>query len=156
MTKEIDLCLAEGIIKKYTGGVSDLIAILQDVQQAYGYIPEPVLYFIAERMNIYPSHIFGVITFYSQFKLKPAGKYIVKVCVGTACHVKGSERVSKEIHGLLKVKVGGTTDDGRFTFEEVACVGACAQAPMVIVGGDEYGKVTHGEVKKVIKKYQKP
>ena len=95
--------------------------MLQDVQEAYGYIPEPVLYFIAERMNIYPSHIFGVITFYSQFKLKPAGKYIVKVCVGTACHVKGSERVSKELHELLKVKVGDTTDDGRFTFEEVAC-----------------------------------
>ncbi len=155
LIKEIDLCAAEGIIKKYTDGVSDLIPVLQDVQEAYGYIPEPVVYVIAEGLNIYPSHIFGVITFYAQFKLKPAGKYIVKVCTGTACHVKGSERISKEIKELLKVKVGDTTGDGRFTFEEVACVGACAQAPMVIVGGNEYGKVTHTEAKKIVKKYQK-
>ncbi len=133
---------------------SALIPALQKTQEAFGYLSERNVYAISEYLNVPPSKIYGVATFYSQFRLKPLGRHVINLCRGTACHVKGSEKLVPVFEQELKCKAGETTKDGKFTFNVVACLGACSLAPVVNIDNDFYGKVAPGEVKRILRKYE--
>ncbi len=140
-----------GIIEKYNHDSSKLIPILQEVQNEYRYLPEKILTFIATSLEIPPAKVFGVATFYSHFALKPKGKYIIKVCDGTACHVKGSAPLVEAVRKKLKLDENkNTTDDMLFTLETVSCLGACGLAPVVVVNEEVYSMVTTERMEKII------
>lgn len=149
----IDLAKANEIIDKYFDLPGNLMPVLQAVQDSYGYIPRVAADLIAERLNVYPSQIYGVLTFYAQFHLKPRGKFIIRVCVGTACHVQGAQRIKETFFNLLHIAHTETSSDLRFTFEEVACLGACGMAPLAMVNDDTYGKMTVQKVDEIVAKY---
>lgn len=153
--QELDFSRVDEIIEQTPNKKGALIPVLQKVQKAYGYVPEESIERIADGLHVYPADVYGVLTFYSQFKLKPRGEYIVRVCCGTACHVKGSDRIAEDLITKLKVAIGETTEDRRFTLEKVACVGACALAPVVIVNEDVHAKMTSDETRKMITSLQK-
>jgi NADH-quinone oxidoreductase subunit E len=130
-----------------------LIPILQSVQEEYRYLPEEILTFIATSLNISPAKVYGVATFYSHFTLKPKGKYIVRVCDGTACHVKGSTVLLDALRAKLKLAAdSNTTSDMLFTLETVSCLGACGLAPAVVINEQVYGQMTPDKVSAVIDK----
>lgn len=149
--ESVDLSIIEKILEKYQGSRGALIPILQQVQAKYGYLPEPVINFISEKLNIGASEISGVATFYAQFHLTQRGQHIIKVCCGTACHVKGSKKITEKLTKVLDVPVGMTTKDNLFTLEEVACLGACSLAPVMMVDEDIHGKLASDTVGDVIK-----
>lgn len=153
--QEIDLGPANEILDKFVGMQGALMPALQAIQESYGYIPEPTVHLTAERLNVYTSQIYGVLTFYAQFHLEPRGKYIVRVCMGTACHVKGAGRIADVIKDQLGVGHAETTDDLKFTAEYVACIGACGMAPVIMVNDDTFGSLTVKKVDEVIAKYKK-
>ncbi|HAD04462.1 MAG: NADH dehydrogenase [Desulfuromonadales bacterium GWD2_61_12] len=153
--KDIDLADANSILDKYETMHGALMPVLQAIQEAYGYIPEPCVHLAAERLNVYPSQIYGVLTFYAQFHLAPRGKYIVRVCMGTACHVKGAGRIGDTLKDRLGIGHAETTEDLKFTAEYVACIGACGMAPVIMVGDNTYGSMTVQKMDEVIAKYQK-
>lgn len=154
---EIDLSLANKIIDKYIDMPGNLMPVLQGAQDEYGYIPRVVADLIAERLNVYPSQIYGVLTFYAQFHLKPRGKFIIRVCVGTACHVQGAPRIVETFFDKLKIGHAETTSDLRYTFEKVACLGACGMAPLAMVNDATYGAMTVQKVDEIIADYnQRP
>lgn len=142
------------IIDKHGGNVSHLIAILQEVQEEYRYLPEEVLTYVATAMGIAPATVFGVATFYAQFSMIPKGKYVIRVCDGTACHVRGSEPINFALRRELGLKGNDqTTADMQFTVETVSCLGACGLAPVVTVNDKEvYGQMTPDGIMEVIKK----
>ncbi len=144
----------EEIISKYSGGEQDIIAILQDVQDEYNYIPKDVLAEITGALQIPMSRAYSLATFFSAFSLEPKGKYPINVCMGTACHVQGAPRILDKLERDLSIKKGQTTSDGLFSLDEVHCLGCCGLAPVITVGEDLYGKVKHGQLKKILKKYQ--
>ena len=150
-----DLSLLESVLETYGGVSSNLITILQKAQEIYGYLPKDVMYYIAENVGITPAEVMGVATFYSQFRLTPIGKYLIMSCQGTACHVNGSERVFAAISGYLGIGNGETTEDGLFTLEEVACLGCCSLAPVIMINGEAYGNLTPDSAVEVIKNIQK-
>lgn len=152
-TEEIDLAAANHIIDKYLTLPGNLMPVLQGIQEEYGYIPKPTIDLVADRLNVYPSQIFGVLTFYAQFHLKPRGRYIIRVCVGTACHVQGAERIVETFFDRLHIGHAETTPDLRYTFEKVACLGACGMAPLAMVNDDTFGKMTVQRVDEIITKY---
>ncbi len=133
---EVDLSLADQVIDKYIDIPGNLMPVLQGVQDEYGYIPRIVADHIAERLNVYPSQIYGVLTFYAQFHLKPRGQFIIRVCVGTACHVQGAPRIIETFFDKLAYRSCRNDADLRFTFEKVACLGACGMAPLAMVNDD--------------------
>lgn len=139
------------VLEKYGDSASNLITILQKAQEIYGYLPKDVMYHIAERIGVTPADVVGVATFYSQFRLSPIGKYLIMSCQGTACHVNGSERVSAAIAEYLGIKSGETTDDGLFTLEDVACLGCCSLAPVIMINGEAYGNLTPDSAVAVLK-----
>lgn len=153
--QELDFSRVDEIIEQTSNKKGALIPVLQKVQKVYGYVPEESIERIADGLHVYPADVYGVLTFYSQFKLKPRGEYIVRVCAGTACHVKGSARIAEDLVNKLHVAVGDTTEDKKFTLETVACVGACALAPVVIVNEDVHAKMTSDETRKMITSLQK-
>lgn len=134
--------------------LSDLIPILQAVQQINGYLSKEALVDVSERTGIPLSHIYGVVTFYAAFYLEPRGKYTVKVCRGTACHVRGAPDVIRSVKGATGLAEGESDSDLKFTFETVACLGACALAPLVLVNQQYYGKVNAKKMDNIIKHYQ--
>jgi NADH-quinone oxidoreductase subunit E len=145
----------EQILSNYQrGDQSNLISILQDIQEAYGWISEKNVSAVGEYLNLSAAKIFGVATFYTQFRLKPLGRHIINVCRGTACHVKGSERLLPILEQELGCKVGETTKDGRFTLDVVACLGACSIAPVISIDGEFYGNLKANEIKKILRKYE--
>ena len=150
-----DLSLLETVLKEYGGVSSNLITILQKAQDIYGYLPKDVMYHIAANVGVTPAEVMGVATFYSQFRLNPIGKYLIMSCQGTACHVNGSERVSAAISEYLGIGNGETTEDGLFTLEEVACLGCCSLAPVIMINGEAYGNLTPDSAVEVIKNIQK-
>jgi NADH-quinone oxidoreductase subunit E len=152
--QEIDLGPANLILDKFVNMQGALMPALQAIQESYGYIPEPTVHLTAERLNVYASQIYGVLTFYAQFHLEPRGKYIVRVCMGTACHVKGAGRIADVIKNQLGVGHAETTDDLKFTAEYVACIGACGMAPVIMVNDDTFGSLTVQKVDEVIAKYR--
>lgn len=140
------------LLASYTGEKSELIPILQRVQQEFGYLSEDAMRRIARFTGVAECSIFGVATFYAQFKFVPVGRNIIKVCRGTACYVKGSPRVLEEVEKLLDIKDGGTTPDMEYTLETIACFGSCALAPVMVVNDRVYGRMTPDKVKQILGK----
>jgi NADH-quinone oxidoreductase subunit E len=153
MSETFDLTRLDGIFRKFEGVEGALIPILQEAQEIYGYLPEDVLARVGKRFNISMSRIYGVVTFYAQFYLTPRGRHTVRVCRGTACHVRGGKNVLKTVQQFLGVGENETTPDSKFTFETVACLGACALSPVVLVDKNYYGKLTPAKVAQVLKQY---
>ncbi|MCK9332945.1 MAG: NAD(P)H-dependent oxidoreductase subunit E [Candidatus Cloacimonetes bacterium] len=132
-----------------------LIEILRIAQEIFGYLPIEVQEFIAEKMNIPASKIYGVVTFYNYFSMTPRGKYTLNVCTGTACFVKGAPRLIQMLSDELEVEIGGTTKDGRFTMSAVRCVGACSLAPVFVIGEDTYGRIdSRDKIKEILSRYE--
>ena len=131
-----------------------LIPVLQAAQEAYGYLPAPVLEEIAVRLNVPISQIYGVVTFYAQFHLEPRGKHVVRTCQGTACHVRNASRILESLRNTLGVGPGGTTEDLQFTLETVACIGACSLAPVMMVDHDTHGRLKPDLVPKILENYR--
>ena len=153
MSEKFDLTRLDGVFTKFEGVEGALIPILQEAQEIYGYLPEEVLGWVGKRLNISMSRIYGVVTFYAQFYLTPRGRHTVRVCRGTACHVRGGKNVLKTVQQFLGVGENETTPDSKFTFETVACLGACALSPVVLVDKNYYGKLTPAKVAQVLKQY---
>lgn len=149
---KIDTCKLDEIINSYGCKKSNLIAILQKVQEVYRYLPEEALIYIGTKIEgLSPATVFGVATFYAQFSLEPKGKYEIKVCDGTACHVRGSMPVLNAIKARLDLKDGQlTTNDGLFSLETVSCLGACGLAPVVVINGKVYPQMTSDAIKIVL------
>ena len=131
-----------------------LIPLLQSAQDSYGYIPEKAIHYISELVNIPAADIYGVITFYSQFRLKPLGKHVVRICEGTACHVNGAKGILKALQNELGIGVGETTDDGLFSLQSVACLGCCSLAPVMMIDDETHGNLDADKIKKVFKQYR--
>jgi NADP-reducing hydrogenase subunit HndA len=142
------------MLNKYSKDKSNLIQILNEVQEYYGYIPKNAQIAISKYLDLTLAEIYGVITFYARFTLKPKGKYNVAVCLGTACFVKGSEKVLDKAKEILKIDVGETTEDGKFSLEATRCIGACGLAPVFTVNEEVYGKATPELIEKVIAEYK--
>ena len=142
------------ILETYTKDKSNLIQILNEVQEHYGYIPKSAQVEISEYLGLPMAEVYGVITFYSRFTLKPKGKYNISVCLGTACFVKGSEKILDRVKEKLGIDVGETTPDGKFSIEATRCIGACGLAPVFTVNDEVYGKATPEMIDKVIEEYK--
>ncbi len=132
-----------------------LMHILQEAQDIYGYLPLSVQKTIAEGLGISLSEVYGVVTFYSQFSLKPKGKHPISVCLGTACYVKGSDKILEELEKEIGIKCGECTEDGLFSIDSCRCVGACGLAPVMMIGDEVYGKLTPEKVKGIIDGYRR-
>ena len=143
----------ENILTKYKTDKDNLIQILNEVQEYYGYIPTKAQEEISKYLNIAMAEIYGVITFYSRFSLKPKGKYNISVCLGTACFVKGSQKIMDRLLERVKIQPGETTEDGMFSIEETRCIGACGLAPVFTINGEVYGKATVQSLDKVLDEY---
>ena len=143
------------IFKEYKTEKENLIPILNEVQVKYGYIPVIAQKEISEYLNIPMAEIYGVITFYSRFTLKPKGKYAISVCLGTACFVKGSEKIMERLKERLKITEGETTSDGKFSVDSTRCVGACGIAPVFTVNGEVYGRATVKKLDEVLDNLEK-
>nr|WP_281179241.1 NADH-quinone oxidoreductase subunit NuoE [Vulcanibacillus modesticaldus] len=149
--KDIDL---EKILNMYVGHNGSLIPILQATQEIYGYLPKEAMKKIANFLKLPYSEVYGVATFYAQFRLQPRGKHIIRVCSGTACHVRGGDNILKLIEEELGIKSGETTADLRFTIEPVACLGACGLAPVVMIDEQTFGRVTKDKISKLLDQFQ--
>ena len=141
------------VLEKYQHDKSALIDILHDTQTEIGYLPRKALDQIGTGLGVPLSRVYSVVTFFKAFSLTPRGRHLISVCIGTACHVRGSDRVLEEIEKELGVKAGGNTTDLKFTLETVNCVGACALGPMVIIGEDYHGEMSPEKVTEVLKNY---
>ena len=145
--------LVQQVMDKYQGDKSALIDILHDTQSAIGYLPKEALEVIHQGLNVPLSRVYSVATFFKAFSLTPRGRNLINVCMGTACHVRGSDKVLAQIEKELNIKSGENTKDLKFTLETVNCVGACALGPMVIIGEDYHGEMTPEKVSDVLKNY---
>jgi NADH-quinone oxidoreductase E subunit len=134
---------------------SSLIPLLQEVQSVYGYLPESALQQVADFVGMPLSRVYGVATFYNQFRLAPLGENIIRVCRGTACHVKNSANILRALENALNIKAGATTRDRKFTIEVVNCIGACSIAPVLTVNDEYYGRITVKDIPNIVKKYSK-
>lgn len=153
-TVSLDTKPLDGILASMPdAGPSDLVPILQQVQKAYGYLPKPILMAVSDRTGISASQIYGVATFYEQFYLEPHGRHTVRCCRGTACHVKGGPNIIKAIKQNLGIEPNETTEDMRYTFETVACLGTCFLAPVMMVNNDYYGHLDAGKIKSILERY---
>ncbi len=139
---------------KYQGEMGALIPLLQSAQETYGYIPESAIDHISEIVGIPAADIYGVITFYSQFRLKPMGKNIIKICDGTACHVNASTAILRTIEDELQIEGDETTEDGLFTLQKVACLGCCSLSPVIMINEETHGKLSPKKVTQLIKEYR--
>ena len=148
---QIDLALIDPLIAKYKGKKGNMIPLLQGTQDIYGFLPRKAFERIASETGLSLSDMFGVATFYAQFRLNPVGKHIIKVCHGTACHVQNAKEITEALEEALKVKDGETTEDRLFTLESVACLGCCSLAPVMMISDQTYGKLTGNESVKIIK-----
>ncbi len=152
---EIDYMDLDNIIEKEFGNDKEnLIMILQAIQRKFNYIPHPTLAYLSVKIGIPLSQIYGVATFYSTFSLEPRGRNIVSICLGTACHVRGGERVRERIEDSLDIRNGETTQDGRFTLESVRCIGCCSLGPVIKINEDMHGRIASDEVGKILNQYE--
>jgi NADH-quinone oxidoreductase subunit E len=149
--EELDMSRLDHLIEKYKGKKGNLIPLLQGTQNMFGYLPRAAFEKIASETGLELSDMYGVATFYAQFRLKPVGKIIIKVCHGTACHVQNANTISDSLEEALKIKDGETTEDGLFTLESVACLGCCSLAPVMMIGESTYGKLTGTEAVRIVK-----
>ena len=141
-----------GVLSHYGGKKEELIPILQEAQEQFGYLPLEVMSEIARFLRIPESAVFGVSTFYAQFKFTPVGRQVVKVCRGTACHVRGATRILEEVEKQLGIKAGETTEDLEYSLETIACFGSCALAPVMVRDEDVYGRMTPAKVREILGK----
>lgn len=146
-----DLSLMDPLIEKYKGKKGNLIPLLQGTQDLYGYIPPQAFTKLSDETGLELADMYGVATFYAQFRLKPVGKHIIKVCHGTACHVQNANTITDALQEALKVRDGETTADNLFTLESVACLGCCSLAPVMMISEQTYGKLTGSEAVKIVK-----
>ena len=153
--QEIDWCQLEDIINKHTGEKWALIPLLQDVQDTFGYIPEESIEPIAEALSLFPSQVQGVTSFYAGLSLQPKGKNVIRVCRGTACHVKGGRSILRFMKKELGLDEGETSPDYSFTLETVACLGACFLAPAMMVNRTYFGKLSPPKVTTIVNQYGK-
>ncbi|MGD9569400.1 MAG: NADH-quinone oxidoreductase subunit NuoE [Sedimentibacter sp.] len=142
------------LINKYPAEKRFTLAILQDIQNKYGFIPRETMNYIAEHLNLPVSDIYSMATFYKALSLKPKGRHVIKVCNGTACHIRGSVKLIDQLTEVLSIMPGETTDDGLFSVEIVNCLGACALAPVMVVDGKYYGAMTKDKIKTVLNEYK--
>ena len=140
----------QAVCKEHDNDSGELINILHEAQHLQGYLPEEMQRLIALKLNIPVSKVYGVVTFYTFFTMTPKGKYPISVCMGTACYVRGSEKLLEEFKRVLGIEVGETTPDGKFSLDCLRCVGACGLAPVVIIGEKVYGRLQSVDVKKII------
>lgn len=154
MAEKFEIKIDE-ILKKYSAPEESLIAILQQVQELCGYISRDAVECLTEKTGIPSSRIMGVASFYAGFRLKPVGKYRIMVCMGTACHVNGSERISDTIGRVLGIEAGDVTEDGLFSWEEVACLGCCSISPAMMINDTVYGTLTQQKVIDIIENIKK-
>ena len=146
-----DLSLIEPVLDTYAEVPGTLIAILQETQDLYGYLPIDVMELISQRTGTPIATVIGVATFYAQFRLQPVGKYLIMLCQGTACHVNGSELISAAITDELGIEDGQTTEDGLFSLKHVACLGCCSLSPVMMINGKVYSSLTPDKAKKVLR-----
>lgn len=142
------------ILDRHAGEPGAVIPVLQEFQRTFGYLPRAALRLAARRLGRPVSELLGVATFYSQFRFRPVGRHIVRVCHGTACHVAGAVRISEVVGEELGVEEGGTSADGLFTLEHVACLGCCSLAPVMMVDETTYGRLTPAAVRRVLRRYR--
>jgi NADH:ubiquinone oxidoreductase subunit E len=147
--------LIDAIVDRYGANKQFSLAILQDTQRAYRYLPREALEHIAKRLGISLGEVYRLATFFAAFSLQPKGDYIIKVCLGTACHVQGGPRILDQLERDLSIKAGQTTPDGKFSVEAVRCLGACALAPVMLVNEDVHGKMSGASASKVVEKLNK-
>lgn len=143
------------IISRYKDERTPLMMILSDIQKEFGYIPLEVQELVSEEIGVPVAEIYGVVTFYSFFSLNPKGKYVIGVCLGTACYVKGAQQVIDKFSEILNIKAGETTEDGLFTLEALRCIGACGIAPALSINGKVYPKVAVSDVPAIVEEYRK-
>ena len=153
--EEVSLVRAEALVGKWKNKKGNLIMVLHDIQDAFGYIPEEVARRISRLLDIPLARIYEVLTFYHYFKLNQPGKYKISVCMGTACYLKGGQEILEELKTLLDVKEGATTSDGLFYIESVRCLGCCGLAPVIAVNDTIYGNLKKTDVVDIISKYSK-
>ncbi|MGD8227976.1 MAG: NADH-quinone oxidoreductase subunit NuoE [Desulfobacteraceae bacterium] len=153
--KQIDWTQLQAIVDRHRGQTWALIPLLQEIQEAFGYIPPKSIEPIAEALNIFPSQVQGVITFYAGFCLEPKGKYVIRVCRGTACHVKGGRSILRFMKRELELDEGQTSPDYRFTLETVACLGACFLAPTMMINRAYFGRLSPPKVTSIMAEYGK-
>jgi len=151
ISEAVDLSLMEPLLDKYADARGSLIPILQGIQTLYGFLPAKALAAVSTATGVSLSSIYGVATFYAQFRLNPVGRHVIRVCHGTACHVQNVNAVSIALVGELGVNDGSTTPDGLFTLETVACLGCCSLAPVMMIGDETYGNLTPSKAVKIIK-----
>lgn len=144
----------DALIGQYRGKRGALIPVLQKAQDLYGYLPKEVMRHVADGLGLPLSQVYGVATFYAQFHLKPRGRNIIRVCLGTACHVRGAAKILSRIEDELKVKSGETTEDLRYTIEPVACIGACGLAPVLMINDDTHGRLTADKIPTLLARYE--
>jgi len=144
----------KAIIEPWKGKKGGLIPILQGVQHEFGFLQEDAMEIISRELRIPTAEVYGVATFYAQFHLKPRGRHIIRICRGTACHVRGSLKILERVKEILKIEENGTTEDLRFTLEPVACLGACGLAPVVMINDVTYGRLTPDGIKPILDKHE--
>ena len=157
MSEQIETMTPElkAFIGEWKAKPGNLIMVLHQVQQTYGYIPRNIAIEISEMLDVPLAKIYGVVTFYNFFKLQKAGKYIIQVCLGTACYLRGGDDLMKEFERVLGIGVNATTADGLFSIEAVRCLGCCGLAPVVVVNGEVHGKLEKKDVAGIVEKYRK-
>ncbi|RKX71134.1 NAD(P)H-dependent oxidoreductase subunit E [candidate division WOR-3 bacterium] len=141
----------EKILARYAGEEPDLIPILQDIQEKFNYLPEPLIRYLSRRLNIPLSRIYSLATFYTAFSLKPRGKNLITVCLGTACHVRGAPAILAELERRLGISAGETTKDRKYTLETVNCLGCCAIGPIVVINGKYFGEMSVKKVGEILR-----
>ncbi len=152
-SQELDLTKLDKILSRYEGQDDALISVLQGVQAEFGWVPQGAIEHIADAFQISPGEVYGVLTFYEQFYLTPRGRNTIRVCRGTACHVRGTNANLRTVERTLGIKEGGTTNDFKFSLETVACLGTCFLAPVMMVNRNYYGKLTPDKVETILKQY---
>lgn len=155
MLSEKDRQKVDELVEKYRDDPGPLISILQEIQDIFGYLPEDILSHLSRKLRISESKTWGIVTFYSQFYLEPRGEHTIRVCMGTACHVRGAKRVLERLQKVLEVETGGTTKDLKFSLETVRCLGTCFLAPVMMIDEDYFGKLTIDRVEKILDKFRK-
>lgn len=153
--QKVAVDMIKNICARYKDEKSPLMPILSDIQKEYGYIPIEVQEIVSDEMNIPLSEIYGVVTFYSYFSLEPKGRYVIGVCIGTACYIKGGQNVLNKLMELLNIKPGQTTEDGLFTLDALRCIGACGIAPAMRINGKVYPHVKLAELPVILGEYRK-
>ena len=152
--KKEDVVKLKEICKSFNNQAGELINVLHKAQTYFGYLPAEVQEIISQELNVSVAKVYGVVTFYSFFTMLPKGQHPISICTGTACYVRGAEKVVDEFKRILSINVGETTPDGKFSISCLRCVGACGLAPVVLVGEKEYGRVSPDGVKDILKEYE--